>query len=53
MLHDAQGHTQQSYQVIAAPTSFLVDKNGRIAKTYVGEPDFTEVYRLADQLLAE
>ena len=53
VLHDAQGRTQQAYQVIAAPTSFLVDKNGRIAKTYVGEPDFTEVYRLADQLLAE
>lgn len=53
VLHDAQGHTQQAYQVIAAPTSFLVDKNGRIAKTYVGEPDFAEVYRLADQLLAE
>ena len=53
VLHDAQGHTQQAYQVIAAPTSFLVDKNGRIAKTYVGEPDFAEVYRLTDQLLAE
>ena len=53
VLHDAQGRTQQAYQVIAAPTSFLVDKNGRIAKTYVGEPDFAEVYRLADQLLAE
>ena len=53
VLHDAQGHTQQAYQVIAAPTSFLVDKNGRIAKTYVGEPDFAEVYHLADQLLAE
>ena len=53
VLHDAQGRTQQAYQVIAAPTSFLVDKNGRIAKTYVGEPDFAEVYRLTDQLLAE
>ena len=53
VLHDAQGRTQQAYQVIAAPTSFLVDKNGRIAKTYVGEPDFAEVYRLSDQLLAE
>ena len=48
VLHDAQGHTQQ-----ASPTSFLVDKNGHIAKTYVGEPDFAEVYHLADQLLAE
>lgn len=53
VLHDAQGHTQQAYQVIAAPTSFLVDKNGRIVKTYVGEPNFAEVYRLTDQLLAE
>ena len=53
VLHDAQGHTQQAYQDTAAPTSFLVHKNGRIVKTYVGEPDFAEVYRLADQLLAE
>ena len=53
VLHDAQGRTQQAYQVIAAPTSFLVDKNGRIVKTYVGEPNFAEVYRLTDQLLAE
>ena len=53
VLHDAQGHTQQAYQVIAAPTSLLADKNGHIVKTYVGEPDFAEVYRLADQLLAE
>lgn len=30
-----------------------MDKNGQIAKTYVGEPGFAEVYRLADQLLAE
>ena len=30
-----------------------MDKNGQIAKTYVGELNFAEVYRLADQLLAE
>ncbi|WP_231868054.1 MULTISPECIES: hypothetical protein [Eikenella] len=26
-----------------------MDKNGQIAKTHVGEPNFAEVYRLAEQ----
>lgn len=53
VLYDAQGHTQQAYQVIATPTSFLVNSQGQVVKTFVGEPDFAEVYRLTDQLLAE
>ncbi|WP_225747480.1 peroxiredoxin [Eikenella sp. Marseille-P7795] len=53
VLYDEQGHTQQAYQVIAAPTSFLVNSKGQVVKTFVGEPDFAEVYRLTDSLLAE
>ena len=53
VLYDAQGKTQQDYRVIAAPTSFLVNRQGQVVKNFVGEPDFTEVYRLTDQLLAE
>jgi len=35
------------------PTSFLLDKQGRIVKRYVGEPDFAELHGLVDKLLAE
>jgi peroxiredoxin len=33
------------------PTSFLVDKNGHIVKRYVGQPNFTELHQLIDELL--
>jgi peroxiredoxin len=35
------------------PTSFVIDKRGNIVKHYVGEPDFAELHKLIDQLLAE
>ena len=35
------------------PTSFLVNKKGQIVKRYVGEPDFAELHRLIEKLLAE
>jgi peroxiredoxin len=35
------------------PTTFLLDKQGRIVKRYVGEPDFAELHGLVDKLLAE
>lgn len=35
------------------PTSYLVDKQGGIVKTYVGVPQFDELHRLIEQLLAE
>jgi thiol-disulfide isomerase/thioredoxin len=34
------------------PTSYLVDKQGRIVKRYVGEPDFAELHSLIEKLLA-
>jgi peroxiredoxin len=33
------------------PTSFLVDKQGRIVKTYVGQPDFKALHAEIDRLL--
>jgi peroxiredoxin len=33
------------------PTSFLVDKHGKIVKRYIGEPDMTELHRLIEELL--
>ena len=35
------------------PTTFVVDKHGKIVKRYVGEPNFAELDRLIEKLLAE
>ncbi len=35
------------------PTSYLVNKRGDIVKRYVGEPDFADLHRLIERLLAE
>jgi peroxiredoxin len=35
------------------PTSYLVNKRGEIVKRYVGEPDFAELHRFIERLLAE
>lgn len=35
------------------PTTYLVDKQGRIVKRFVGEPDFPTLHTLIDELLAK
>jgi peroxiredoxin len=35
------------------PTSYLLNKRGEIVKRYVGAPDFSELHRLIEKLLAE
>ena len=35
------------------PSTFIVNKRGEIVKTYVGAPDFPELHRLIEKLLAE
>lgn len=39
--------------VQATPTSVLIDRRGKIVKRYVGAPDFAELNRLVERLLAE
>ncbi|MGI4779863.1 MAG: TlpA disulfide reductase family protein [Janthinobacterium lividum] len=39
--------------VMLTPTSYLVNKRGQIVKRYVGEPDFAELHKLIESLLAE
>ena len=35
------------------PTTYIVDKSGAIVKGYVGPPNFAELHRLIEKLLAE
>ena len=35
------------------PSTFLVNKRGEIVKTFVGAPDFADLHRLIEKLLAE
>ncbi len=35
------------------PTTFVLDRQGRIVKRYVGQPDFAELHRLIEKLLAQ
>ncbi len=35
------------------PTTYIVNKRGEIVKRFVGEPDFDELHRLIEKLLAE
>ena len=35
------------------PTSFLIDKRGRIVQQYLGQPDFAKFQALVEQLLTE
>ena len=40
-------------EVKLTPTTYVVNKKGEIVKRYVGEPDFAELHRLIEKLLAE
>jgi len=40
-------------EVQLTPTTYIVNKHGDIVKRYVGEPDFAELHRLIEKLLAE
>ena len=44
---------RQFGDVQLTPTTVLINKRGEIVKRYVGEPDFTALHALIDQLIAE
>lgn len=51
---DNTGAVAQAWgDVRLTPTTFIVNKRGEIVKRFVGEPDFAELHRLIEKLLAE
>ncbi|MEK8024461.1 MAG: hypothetical protein RLY78_1194 [Pseudomonadota bacterium] len=44
---------RQFGDVRLTPTTFLIDKQGRIVKRYVGAPDFAGLHQLIERLLAQ
>jgi peroxiredoxin len=50
---DHNGALAQAWgDIKLTPTTFIVDRQGRIVKRYVGEPDFAALHQLLDRLLA-
>ncbi len=51
---DNTGAVAQAWgDVKLTPTTYIVNRRGEIVKRYVGEPDFAELHRLIEKLLAE
>ncbi len=51
---DNTGAVAQAWgDVKLTPSTFIVNKQGEIVKTYVGAPDFPELHKLIERLLAE
>lgn len=51
---DNTGAVAKSWgDVQLTPTTYVVNKRGEIVKRYVGEPDFAQLHKLIEQLLAE
>ena len=51
---DGSGEVAKRFgNVRATPTSFLIDRRGRILKRYLGEPDWAEFHALLDKVLDE
>lgn len=49
---DHSGELAQGFgPVQLTPTTFVVDRRGRIVKRYIGEPDFKAMHALIEQLL--
>ncbi|MBC7860275.1 MAG: TlpA family protein disulfide reductase [Burkholderiaceae bacterium] len=50
---DVSGAAAKAYgDVSMTPTTFLIDKQGRIIKRYLGEPDFGALHKLLEKALA-
>jgi peroxiredoxin len=51
---DVEGKIAQAFgDVKLTPTTFVIDKQGKVIKRYVGEPSFAELDQLLEQLLKQ
>jgi peroxiredoxin len=51
---DVDGTVAREFgNVRVTPTTYLLDKRGRVLKQYLGEPDWAEFHALLDRALAE
>lgn len=51
---DNTGNVAKAWgDVRLTPSTFIVNKQGEIVKTYVGAPNFTELHQLIEKLLAQ
>ncbi|MBR6027030.1 MAG: TlpA family protein disulfide reductase [Neisseriaceae bacterium] len=41
--YDTDGSVAKAYDVVLAPTTFLIDEQGNIVRRYLGEPDWQEL----------
>lgn len=49
---DHSGEVAKAFgQVEITPTTFLINKQGKIVKRYIGEPDFEALHTLVDELI--
>lgn len=49
---DVTGDAAKAYGDVAlTPTTFVIDKQGKIIKRYVGEPDFAALHKLLEKAL--
>jgi len=50
---DGNGDIARQFgRVSITPTSFLIDKQGRVLKEYIGEPDWAEFHTLVEKALS-
>ncbi len=51
---DSDGTAAKGFEEVRlTPTTFLLDKQGRIVQKYLGAPDFPKLHALLEKLLAE
>ncbi|WP_374618927.1 TlpA disulfide reductase family protein [Pandoraea sp.] len=51
---DSDGSVAKQYgNVQLTPTTFVVDRNGKVLKQYVGEPEYAELDKLIEKALAK
>ena len=53
VMFDGNKAAAQAFGTQVYPTSFLINKQGEILKTFVGEPDFAALYQEIDKELAK